>query len=145
MNLKINWKLVLLLSSAVVALIFLVLKTWDTVDDSESLLSETMGRAERIAFASEEYFAAYGRWPSNFGTLVSDKRWPRLATNDAWGYRFHYVPHDLARGFGAVISLGSDNKPGGVGTNADGVGFFGGKNYPPSMVQIEDWIKLSSK
>lgn len=145
MTWKRKWTPILLLGSAIIALMLLVSKTKDRVDDSDSLNSETMACAEQIAFASEEYFAAYGKWPSNLGTLVTAGRWARLATNDAWGYCFRYVPHDSVRGFGVVITLGSDNKPGGLGTNADGVGFFGGKSHRPSLVEIEDWIKMSSK
>jgi hypothetical protein len=130
---------ILLIGSATIALTLLVFKIRGRVDDPESMISETMGHAEKIVLASEQYFAGCGRWPSNLETLVTYKRWASPGTNDAWGHRFRYVPYDPVRGFGVVITLGADSKPGGLGTNADGFAFFGGKSHRPSLAEIEDW------
>ena len=76
--------------------------------------------------ASQDYFEDYGQWPGNTMALTNNPR-KTVYYNmpdpsyllDAWGHPIIYEPYDEKRGYGRIISLGRDGKPGGKGENAD--------------------------
>jgi hypothetical protein len=106
----------------VCALAFLLIKF---MDDPFFRTARTMGRLERIGTASQEYFDSYGKWPENLLSLTSEQRWAGLITNDAWGNTILYHPYQTNRGYGSLVTYGSDGIQGGTGKNADGAFYFG--------------------
>lgn len=78
-----------------------------------------------VRVASQVYFREYGVWPQSLDELTNNTRnllfiqWYRGKPIDPWGHAYQYSPFDEKRGWGAVLTLGRDGKPGGEGQNAD--------------------------
>jgi hypothetical protein len=81
----------------------------------------------QITSASESYQNMYGQWPTGLAQFYPEGNSHHIAflpsgpwtTNDAWGHPLVYRPFDPGSGYGAVVSLGRDGKPGGVGRDGD--------------------------
>jgi general secretion pathway protein G len=74
--------------------------------------------------ASRNYFQMLGSWPKSIHALVENPSniffvSASIKTNDPWGRPIIYEPFDPSRGYGRVLSLGRDGKPGGEGPDAD--------------------------
>ncbi len=124
--------------AVVLTMAVILLKTNAFVSDKESMIARSMIDAERIAIASEEFFGMFGKWPSDFESLMAKGRWRVLETNDPWGHPFIYIPYDSVRRCGIIITFGADNRPDGNGENADGFACFGGAGYVPPLVELQE-------
>ena len=99
-------------------------------------VSRTKGRVARATVelinyraAVTNFNAAAGRWPSslheletNFTSLVFIANAKVIVdTNhtDPWSRPYIFVPYNSATGFGRILTLGRDGKPGGIGVDAD--------------------------
>ncbi len=78
----------------------------------------TLDRITASAERSKAFRNQTGRWPTNFGELVSWGIDPAI-TNDGWGRPLIYSAFDYSVGRGSVMSFGSDGSPKGQGDAAD--------------------------
>jgi hypothetical protein len=81
-------------------------------------------RLRVVALGSIVFRNEYETWPGSIAALLGEN--PRQIqfilpedTRDLWGHLIIYIPFDEVAGYGAVMSLGEDGRPGGLGPDAD--------------------------
>lgn len=101
---------------------------------------KTVVELKNIAIASQLYFQEYGRWPTSFGDFTNNPQkiifmeFEEPLVLDGWKRPILYRPYDTNLGYGSVISLGKDGKPGGTGSDADLEIQFNVKNEEPKLI-----------
>ena len=68
--------------------------------------------------------AKVGRWPTSLGELRSNAINTVFINGppddgDPWSRLYIFVPYNSATGYGRILTLGRDGKPGGTGADAD--------------------------
>ncbi len=115
------------LVSIAIALLLFALVLWPTGSLDPNPTGTTRTRLLNITQASQSYHHAYGVWPAGLAALSPEHNSLHIAflpsgkstTKDAWGRPLLYKPFDPALGYGTVMSLGRDGKPGGEGNDGD--------------------------
>ena len=95
--------------------------------DGGNSRSRTEVELHTIANASQQYFQEYGRWPTSLTNMIGTGNPRKLVFlesdptlgMDGWKHPMLYRPYDPKLGYGSVLSLGRDGKPGGTGDDAD--------------------------
>lgn len=122
-----GFKIVLgLIGAVVLATIFVLPITYEK-DGKGDVRAKTQTELYAIVCASQAYFAEYSSWPASLTNMMSTGN-PRKISFiepdpsvelDGWRRPVLYRPHDAKLGYGSVLSLGQDGKPGGTGNDAD--------------------------
>lgn len=108
---------------ALLAVAILVLHVMANVRDGRAYTRhQTAVTLRQVASASRSFREVYGAWPACLPDLTNNpRRLLFLSSDHADGRRYPvlYRPYAVRDGFGAVINLGRDGKPGGRGMAAD--------------------------
>ena len=85
-----------------------------------------------LAAAASEYYDQNRAWPNSLQELMARPAsggnlaiFLTYGTNDFWGSPIVFEPFDLAHGYGRILSLGPDRKPGGMFQGRDIIVHYG--------------------
>lgn len=124
---SLGFKIALGLIGAVVVTAIIVLPITYEKDGKGYVRVKTQTELYAIVCASQAYFAEYGSWPTSLTNMMSGGNARNLifiepdslGNFDGWRRPLLYRPHDAKLGYGSVLSLGRDGKPGGTRDDAD--------------------------
>lgn len=125
----------MLIFFAVVAVLILVSLFFPTgvVHERHHKTMNTFIKLRNIVSAALAYQAYYEEWPATLSELHHNRsnmvfiNWGQAGAKDDWGHPIEFHPYTPSRGYGRVVSLGRDGRPGGEGLNADLEETFGRK------------------
>ncbi|MEY2429177.1 MAG: Type secretion system protein [Verrucomicrobiota bacterium] len=79
-----------------------------------------------LAAAASDAYRLQGAWPTSIQELLARpgaagrlRGFLKLGANDVWGNPLVFEPFSTSRGYGRIISYGSDGQPGGKGAARD--------------------------
>jgi hypothetical protein len=113
-----GFKITLALIGAVVLAAIVVQPIFHRKDGPGFAAARTHAELRAIANASRAYFEEYGTWPTSFGDLTINPKKiifvesAPFSVVDGWNRPVVYQPYDAKLGYGSVLSLGKDGKPG---------------------------------
>ena len=86
--------------------------------------TEVRTHAQVIALSAscELYYKEYKRWPTSLEEIKNNPKQLLIFEGDfydGWRRPLIFRPYDSRLGYGSILSLGKDGKPGGKGSNAD--------------------------
>jgi general secretion pathway protein G len=96
-------------------------------------VANTLATMRNIVAASVIYESYYGEWPTTLRDLDHNRSnivfitWGQTGAKDGWERPIEFHPYTPSRGYGRVVSLGRDGRPGGEGLDADLEETFGRK------------------
>ena len=118
-SLGIIWWLLLGLCFLIVPLFLLI---WST-DRTRGRVARATVELMMYHMAITNFSGAVGHWPVSLRELESNSAKINFIVaanfNDPWSRPYIFVPYHSATGFGRIVTLGRDGKPGGTGLDAD--------------------------
>ncbi len=121
--LKFKERLLFMVLGGILTIGILVIVGW-VKTRTPSAIARTKVQLDTYHFASTNFFAEFGRWPTSAVELASNSEGlmfinPQPPLQDGWGRQIVYKPYATNSGFGVAMSYGRDGKSGGYDADAD--------------------------